>query len=114
MKYLIVMASAALVVLSAMSESHAASSANECVSIIRRQTDAGVTYSLSNECGMPLTCGMSWTVECQNAGGKVTSRERGSSRFELSTTDAHDVLISAEKCTSGWDLADVGWNCTKK
>jgi hypothetical protein len=114
MKHLIAMVSAALAVLSVISSSQAASSANECVSIIRRQADSGVTYSLSNACEMPLKCGMSWTVECQNAGGKVTSREPGSSRFELSTTNAHDVLISAEKCTSSWDVADIGWSCTKK
>jgi hypothetical protein len=97
----------------ATSQLQAAESASDCVTILRSQLSSGVSYAVNNSCGENLGCSMSWTVQCENAAGKVSSRTRGGTKFSLSANDGHEVIASADQCTSGWDITDVAWSCNK-
>jgi hypothetical protein len=103
---------AALVILSS-ARLRAAETADDCVHLLRSQLSTGISITLSNACSENLTCSMSWTVQCENAAGKVSSRERGSKRFNVAAGEGENVMASAEKCSNGWSVDDVNWSCAK-
>jgi hypothetical protein len=91
----------------------AGESADDCVHILKSPLSSGISYAVNNACGENLRCSMSWSVQCENPAGKVTSRTRGSASFAVLANAGHEVLANADQCTSGWDIADVAWSCSK-
>jgi hypothetical protein len=108
-----ILGASALGLLLSTSRIQAAEKAEECVHLLRSELSTGMSITLNNACGENLACSMSWTVQCENAAGKVSSRERGSKRFTVAAREGQDVLASAEKCTSGWSIDDIAWSCAK-
>jgi hypothetical protein len=89
----------------------AADSADACVNIQSATLSTGLTFDVQNSCEKRLTCALTWTLTCQNASGKTTSRARQEARFLIAASDTHHTLGSAETCKDGWSIDDVAWDC---
>lgn len=112
-RHLFVAVAAAAVVAVSLSAApaDAAQSAEDCVSVMSDAREAGMAMDVKNGCSRGLTCALTWTVECEDA-GKVTARKPGASRFVVGADKTHTVVGKAACGTSeGWRFVDVGWTC---
>ena len=58
----------------------AGSSASDCVSIRSAELSTGLSFDVQNGCEKRLSCALSWTLTCENASGKATSKAKRASR----------------------------------
>lgn len=89
----------------------AADSADECVSIRSAELGSGLSFDMDNRCDKRLACALSWTLSCENASGKTTSRSKKEARFDIGPSDQHSTTGSASSCNGGWKIDDVSWSC---
>lgn len=94
------------------SPAHAtASSAEECVSLQSATVSTGLAIDVQNSCSKRLACVLSWTLTCENASGKTTSKARQEVRFAIAASDTHHTTGSAAACKDSWKIDDVAWDC---
>jgi hypothetical protein len=89
----------------------AADSADACVNIQSAELGSGLTFDVHNTCDKRLSCALTWTLTCENASGKATSKSKQESRFVVSASDTHHTTGSAASCKDGWKIDDVSWDC---
>ncbi|MBX3187977.1 MAG: hypothetical protein KF819_13220 [Labilithrix sp.] len=89
----------------------AADSADRCVRIHTTERGPGLAFDVKNDCDRRLTCALTWTLSCENASGKTTSRARQESRFVVAPEASHETFGSAATCKDGWKIDDVSWDC---
>jgi hypothetical protein len=89
----------------------AAESADECVNIRSTELSSGLSFDVQNRCEKRLTCALSWTLSCENASGKTTSKSKQEARFEVGASDSHSTTGSASPCKDGWKIDEVSWTC---
>lgn len=92
----------------------AADSADECVNIRSAELGTGLSFDVQNRCEKRLTCALTWTLTCENASGKATSKTRQEARFDIAASDSHATTGSAASCKDGWKIDDVSWSCAAK
>ena len=91
--------------------SFASETADECVVVYQNAQDKGIDFELKNNCDKRLSCGIKWTVSCENASGKTTSSARRDARFGIDASTTHHENASAASCADGWKVDDVSWDC---
>jgi hypothetical protein len=89
----------------------AADSADACVSIQSAALSSGLAMDVKNECDKRLSCALTWTLTCENASGKTTSKSKQGARFDIAAADVHHTTGSASTCKDGWKIEDVSWDC---
>jgi hypothetical protein len=89
----------------------AADSADACVTIHSAELTSGLAFDVKNTCDKRLACALSWTLTCENASGKTTSKSKQEARFVISSSDTHHTTGSAASCKDGWKIDDVSWDC---
>lgn len=89
----------------------AADTADECVVIRSATLASGLAFDFENSCTRRLTCALSWTLTCENASGKTTSKAKQEARFVVGASDTHSMTGSASTCKDGWKIDDVSWTC---
>jgi hypothetical protein len=90
---------------------HAADSADACVNIRSAELTSGLAFDVQNTCDKRLSCALTWTLTCENASGKATSKSKQEARFLISSSDTHHMTGSAASCKDGWKIDDVSWDC---
>jgi hypothetical protein len=86
-------------------------SANDCVSIQSAQLSTGLSFDVANGCDKRLSCALTWTLTCENASGKATSKAKQEARFVIGASDTHQTAGSAASCKDGWKIDEVAWDC---
>ena len=86
--------------------------ASRCVSISSAPLTSGLAFDVQNACDAKLTCALTWTLTCENASGKATSKSKQEARFNLAASDTHHTTGSADRCKDGWKIDDVSWDCS--
>jgi hypothetical protein len=89
----------------------AADSADACVDIKSAQMSSGLAFDVQNSCEKRLSCALTWTLTCENASGKTTSKAKQEARFVISESDTHHTSGSAAACKDSWKIEDVSWTC---
>jgi hypothetical protein len=101
-----------VVVVSAPAEaSSSAAGANDCVSIKSAELSSGLAFDVENGCDKRLSCALTWTLTCQNASGKATSKAKQEARFVIGASDTHHTAGSASICKDSWKIDEVAWDC---
>lgn len=98
-------------VVSLAGPAHAADSADACVNIQSAELGSGLAFDVHNTCDKRLSCALTWTLTCENASGKATSKSKQEARFLVSASDTHQTMGSAASCKDGWKIDDVSWEC---
>lgn len=98
-------------VVGAAGPAHAADSADACVNIQSAELGTGLAFDVHNTCDKRLSCALTWTLTCENASGKATSKSKQEARFLVSASDTHHTTGSAASCKDGWKIDDVSWDC---
>ena len=88
-----------------------APSANECVDVRSAELSTGLTFDMKNACEKQLSCALSWTLTCENASGKATSKTKQEARFTIAEHDTHQTTGSSATCKDAWKIDDVEWTC---
>jgi hypothetical protein len=102
----------ALAVLAVQGPARATSaSANDCVSLRSTALSSGLSFDVENTCDRRLSCALTWTLTCENASGKATSKAKQEARFMVGASDTHQTAGSAATCKDGWKIDDVSWDC---
>jgi len=99
-------------VVSVTAPARASDSANACVAIKSAEMSSGLAFDVENGCEKKLSCALTWTLTCENASGKTTSKAKQEARFVLSASDTHHTTGSAASCKDSWKIEDVSWDCT--
>ena len=99
------------VVLAAPTFAVASDSADECVVVYRNESDKGIDFEVQNNCQKALSCGLKWTISCENASGKTTSSSKKDTKFGVEAAKNHHENASAAACSDGWKVDDVSWDC---
>ena len=86
-------------------------SADRCVSIQTATVTNGLAMDVQNSCSKRLACALTWTLTCENASGKATSKAKQEARFAIDASDTHHTTGSAATCKDGWKIDDVSWDC---
>ncbi len=91
-----------------------ADSVNDCFAIQRSEKDTGIDFELSNGCDRSISCNMQWTVQCENATGKVVVQSQGRAGAMLAAGTKSRVFGSADACKAhtGWTIENVTFACT--
>lgn len=110
--FLFVLAGVASGVVALAGSAHAADSADECVSIRSAEVTAGLAFDVQNRCEKRLSCALTWTLTCENASKKATSRSKQEARFVVGASDTHSTTGSASTCKDGWTIDEVSWSCS--
>ena len=97
--------------LGAAGPARAADSADACVAIRSAEMSSGLAFDVQNTCEKKLACALTWTLTCENASGKTTSKAKQEARFVISASDTHHTTGSAASCKDGWKIEDVSWDC---
>ena len=92
----------------------AGSSANECLSIRSAELSTGLSFDVQNGCEKRLSCALSWTLTCENASGKTTSKSKQGAKFMVGASDSHQLTGSSASCKDSWKIDDVAWDCAGK
>jgi hypothetical protein len=100
-----------MAVVGASGAAYAADSADACVNIHTAQLGTGLAFDVQNTCDKRLACALTWTLTCENASGKATSKSKQEARFLVSAADTHQATGSAATCKDGWKIDDVSWSC---
>ena len=90
---------------------HAADSADACVNVLSAELGSGLTFDVHNTCDKRLSCALTWTLTCENASGKATSKSKQEARFLVPASETHHTTGSAASCKDGWKIDDVSWDC---
>ena len=98
-------------VIAVAAPAQAADAADACVNIQSAALTSGLTFDVQNSCEKRLSCALTWTLTCQNASGKATSKTKQESRFVIAAADTHHTLGSAATCKDSWSIDDVSWDC---
>jgi hypothetical protein len=98
-------------VISIAAPARAKDSADACVKIHSAALSSGLAFDVENTCDKRLSCALTWTLTCENASGKTTSKTKREARFVVSASDTHHTTGSAESCKDGWSIDDVAWDC---
>jgi hypothetical protein len=86
---------------------------SRCVSFDQDDGDRSALFRLANGCTIPVSCGVTWSLRCESAGGKRGERSKGGSAFELEPDAANTVTASADACgNDGWVIDDIAWHCS--
>jgi hypothetical protein len=101
----------ALALLAVQGPARASSSANDCVSLRSTALSSGLSFDVENTCDRRLSCALTWTLTCENASGKATSKAKQEARFVVGASDTHQTSGSAATCKDGWKIDDVSWDC---
>ena len=88
-----------------------ADSASDCVSVRTTEQSTGLAFDLKNACDKRLACAVTWSLACENASGKTTSKTRSEARFAIGPDTSHSTFGSATSCKDGWKIEDVSWDC---
>jgi hypothetical protein len=102
---------AAAVAVAAPARASSSDSADKCVSINTAPLSTGLTFDVQNSCEKRLSCALTWTLTCENASGKTTSKAKQEARFMIDASDTHHTSGSAAACKDGWKIDDVAWDC---
>lgn len=89
----------------------AAATASECLSIQTATLNNGLAFDVQNACDKRLSCALSWTLTCENASGKATSKAKQEARFLLDASDTRSMTGSSAACKDSWKIDDVAWQC---
>ena len=89
----------------------ASESADACVSIQTATVTSGLAIDVQNSCSKRLACALTWTLTCENASGKTTSKAKQEARFAIDASDTHHTTGSAATCKDSWKIDDVSWDC---
>lgn len=89
----------------------AGTSASDCVSIASAELSTGLSFDVKNACEKRLSCALTWTLTCENASGKTTSKAKQEARFVVAASDSHQLTGSSATCKDGWKIDDVAWDC---
>jgi hypothetical protein len=89
----------------------AGDSADACVNIQSAELGTGLAFDVHNTCDKRLSCALTWTLTCENASGKTTSKSKQEARFLVYASDTHHTTGSAVSCKDGWKIDDVSWDC---
>ena len=89
----------------------AADSADACVAVRSAEMSSGLSFDIQNSCEKKLSCALTWTLTCENASGKTTSKAKQEARFVLSASDTHHTTGSAATCKDSWKIEEVSWDC---
>lgn len=87
-------------------------SASDCVSIRSAELTTGLSFDIQNGCDKRLSCALAWTLTCESASGKVTSKAKQEARFTIGASDSHQTTGSSATCKDGWKIDDVSWDCS--
>ena len=87
------------------------STANDCVDVRSAELSTGLTFDMKNACEKQLSCALSWTLTCENASGKTTSKTKQEAKFLISEHDTHQTMGSSATCKDAWKIDDVEWSC---
>lgn len=90
---------------------NAGASASDCVSINSAALSTGLAFDVKNACEKRLSCALTWTLTCENASGKTTSRAKQEAKFVVDASDTHQLTGSSLTCKDGWKIDDVAWDC---
>lgn len=85
--------------------------ANDCVNVASATLSTGMTFDVKNACDKRLSCALTWTLSCENASGKVTSKAKQEAKFNIGAGDSHQMTGSSASCKDGWTIDDVAWDC---
>ena len=111
----VLLACAAFAVLAAVvtvaGPARAGDSADTCLAIQSAELGTGLAFDVHNTCDKRLSCALTWTLTCENASGKTTSKSKQEARFLVSASDTHHTTGSAASCKDGWKIDDVSWEC---
>ena len=89
----------------------AGSSAMDCVSIDSAALSTGLSFDVRNGCAKRLSCSLTWTLTCENASGKTTSKAKQEAKFVVGASDTHQLTGSSATCKDSWKIDDVAWDC---
>jgi hypothetical protein len=90
---------------------NAGSSASDCVSIHSAELSTGLTFDVQNGCEKRLACALTWTLTCENASGKTTSKAKQEAKFVVGASDTAHMTGSSAACKDSWKIDDVSWDC---
>ena len=99
------------VVVAVAAPARAADSADACVSLQSAPLTSGLAFDVQNSCDKRLSCALTWTLTCENASGKATSKSKQEARFSVGASDTHHTTGSASTCKDSWKIDDVSWDC---
>ncbi len=72
----------------------------------------GLRFELTNTCGFPVACVLSWSVHCR---GPAESPGERSGNLALAVGARDSVLASGDACgAEGWDIDGIHWSCDKR
>jgi hypothetical protein len=109
--FLFVSLAGAAAIVAVAAPARAADSADECVSLQTATVTSGLAIDVQNSCTKRLACALTWTLTCENASGKATSRAKQEARFAIAASDTHHMTGSSATCKDGWKIDDVSWDC---
>jgi hypothetical protein len=95
----------------AVENAHGATAPAECMHFDKTQTGRSIELEAKSSCDARLECTIDYSVRCENREGKETSQTRRSVRFSIAAGKSETLTLSAEACTQGWTIDDVGWSC---
>ncbi len=85
--------------------------ASDCIGFQKSELDKGLSYSIENVCERKLSCGVKWTLTCEDADGKTTAKTPGKAHVSLDASGSAAVTASADSCKQGWRIDEVSWSC---
>jgi hypothetical protein len=109
--FLFVCLAGGLAFLAIAGPARAGTSASDCVSIQSAQLSTGLAFDVQNACEKRLSCALTWTLTCENASGKTTSKAKQEAKFIVDAADTHHMTGSSAACKDGWKIDDVAWDC---
>ncbi len=101
----------ALTLIAVAAPASAGTSASDCVSINSAALSTGLAFDVKNACEKRLSCALTWTLTCENASGKATSKAKQEAKFMVDASDTHQLTGSSATCKDGWKIDDVAWDC---
>lgn len=87
-------------------------SADACVAFRNESADKQLRVHARNSCERRLSCTLDYTVLCEDAEGRQTSRSEKRTPFQLGKKGTHELTLSAEACMQGWRIDELRWTCS--
>jgi len=110
-KTLLGLVAGGLALIAVAGPARASSSASECLSISSAELSNGLSFDVRNGCDERLACALTWTLTCENASGKATSKAKQQAKFVVGASDTHQLIGSSATCKDGWKIDEVAWGC---
>ncbi|HVV50778.1 MAG TPA: hypothetical protein VHO06_14025 [Polyangia bacterium] len=77
-----------------------------------RMGNDGLRFELSNTCGFPVTCALTWSVHCR---GPAESPGERTETLELAAGARDSVVASGDACgPDGWQIDGIRWSCDRR